>query len=74
MKGGTKLQYNYMKLRGKIIESYGSQKKFADKLGISENSISKKMQGKTGFSQDDIVKWSELLNIDKKDYSLYFFT
>lgn len=68
------MQYNYMKLRGKIIESYGSQKKFADKLGISENSISKKMQGKTGFSQDDIVKWSELLNIDKKDYSLYFFT
>lgn len=72
-KGGNKLQYNYKKLRGRIVEKYGSQKKFADILGVSENSVSKKMQGKTGFSQEDIVKWSQLLNIKKDEYTLYFF-
>ena len=47
------MQYNYKKLRGRIVEKYGSQKNFADILGVSENSVSKKMQGKTGFSQED---------------------
>ena len=29
--------YDYMKLRGKIREKFGTQAKFADKLGISAN-------------------------------------
>lgn len=70
---GDKMGYSYDKLRGKIIEKYGSQEKYAEVLGISTNSLSKKMTGKTGFSQKDIVVWSELLEIDKSDYSEYFF-
>lgn len=65
--------YKYDKLRGRIIEKYGSQEKFAEILGISSNSMSKKMNGKTGFSQKDIVRWAELLDIDKPAYSEYFF-
>lgn len=41
--------YTYDKLRGRIIEKYGSQEKYAEVLGISTNSLSKKMTGKTGF-------------------------
>lgn len=67
------LQYSYDKLRGRIVEKYGSQEKFAEVIGISPNSLSKKMTGKTGFSQKDIIRWSELLDIDKADYSEYFF-
>lgn len=66
--------YSYDKLRGRIIEKYGSQEKFAEVLGISANSLSKKMTGKTGFSQKDIILWSNLLNVDKTEYSEYFFT
>lgn len=65
--------YSYRKLRGKIIEKYGSQEKYAEILGISSNSLSKKMRGKTGFSQKDIATWSALLEIDKDDYGKYFF-
>lgn len=65
--------YSYDKLRGKIIEKYGSQEKFAEVIGISTNSLSKKMTGKTGFSQRDIVTWSTILDISKSDYSEYFF-
>lgn len=67
------LQYSYDKLRGRIVEKYGSQEKFAEVIGISPNSLSKKMTGKTGFSQKDIIRWAELLDIDKADYSEYFF-
>ena len=64
--------YTYDKLRGRIIEKYGSQEKYADVLGISTNSLSKKMTGKTGFSQKDITIWADLLNIDKAEYGEYF--
>ena len=36
------MSYTYNKLRGRIIEMYGTQGKFAEKLGISKNSVSKK--------------------------------
>lgn len=65
--------YSYDKLRGRIVEKYGSQEHFAEVLGISTNSLSKKMTGKVGFSQKDIVSWSNLLGIDKTEYSEYFF-
>lgn len=67
------MHYKYDRLRGRIVEMYGSQERFAEIIGISANSMSKKMNGKTGFSQKDIVKWSELLNINKAEYSEYFF-
>ena len=43
------MNYKYDRLRGRIIERYGSQEKFAEIIGISSNSMSKKMNGKTGF-------------------------
>lgn len=68
------MPYNYNKLRGRIVEMYGSQRKFAEKLGQSNNSVSKKMNCKTEFSQEDIVQWSELLGVNKDEYAEYFFT
>lgn len=68
------MPYTYNKLRGKIVEVFGSQDKFAEKLGQSKNSVSKKMTCKTGFSQEDIVKWSTLLGIEADEYGEYYFT
>ena len=68
------MHYKYDRLRGRIVEKYGSQEEFAKVIGISSNSMSKKMNGKTGFSQKDIIKWSELLDISKSEYGEYFFT
>ena len=67
------MPYSYNRLRGRIIEVYGSQKKFAEVLNISENSLSLKMNAKTEFSQKDILQWSNLLKIDKSEYASYFF-
>lgn len=65
--------YQYRKLKGKITEKYVTQKAFADALGISENSLSLKLNGKTGFSQKDIVKWSLLLGINQAEYQSFYF-
>lgn len=68
------MPYTYNKLRGRIIEKFGSQDKFAEKIGISKNSLSLKMTGKVGISQLDMEKWSKLLDIEKAEFSEYYFT
>jgi transcriptional regulator with XRE-family HTH domain len=67
-------QYEYRKLIGRIVEKYGTRKEFAKVLGISENSMSLKLNGKTGFSKEDMIRWGELLDIDVNDFGAYFFT
>ena len=67
------MNYNYKKLRGRIIEKYGTQENCSKEIGISPNSLSLKMTGKTGFSRDDIIKWCELLDISSDEIGAYFF-
>lgn len=67
-------KYQYRKLIGRIVEVYGTRKAFAEALGLSENSLSLKLNGKTGFSQDDIIEWSKLLNISQDEYGSFYFT
>lgn len=66
--------YEYKKLRGRIIEKFGTQERFSKEIGISETSLSKKMKCKTGISQADICLWSKLLDISPEEYGVYFFT
>lgn len=66
--------YSYNKLKGRIVELYGTQGNFAKELGISKNSMSKKLTGRTEFSQSDIERWAELLKIGKGEYEEHFFT
>lgn len=68
------MSFDYSKLKGKIIEKFGSQTAFAKEYGISENSFSLKMNNKTAFSVDDIVKICSMLNIARDDVGDYFFT
>lgn len=63
----------YNKLKGRIVEKYGSQGKFAAALGMTENTVSRKMQDKVEFSKDDMVRWAELLDIDSSEFWDYFF-
>lgn len=68
-----KQEYRYDKLRGRIVEKYGSQKEFANAFGISENAFSLKMNCKTEFSQSDMDKIATLLDISLDEYGKYFF-
>ena len=74
------MAFDYGKLRGRIIEKYGSQSAFASEYrkkyqggGVSEHTISVKLSGKCFFSQKDIIRFSEMLSIDSIDIPKYFF-
>jgi transcriptional regulator with XRE-family HTH domain len=65
--------YDYSKLRGRIVEKYGTLSNFAEALGITLVVVSQKMNNKSGFSRADIEKWSNLLDISSSEYDVYFF-
>lgn len=67
------VEYKYNKLRGRIVEKFGSLSAFSEHLDISRVSASYKMNGKVGFTQEDIETWAKLLDIDPDDYGSYFF-
>jgi transcriptional regulator with XRE-family HTH domain len=67
------MSFNYRKLRGRIIEKYGKQYVFAEKMDMSERTLSLKLNGKIYFSQDEIAKASKLLDISDEQIIDYFF-
>ncbi len=68
------MERDYRKLRGKIVEVYGTMSSFAKEMGYSERTISLKINGKVDFSQSDIVKMVSLFGLRDKDIPIYFFT
>lgn len=65
--------YSYSKLRGRIVEMYGSQREFSKAVNLSEQSITAKLNSRSDFSQDDIIQWSNVLQIGLDDIGPYFF-
>lgn len=63
---------SHNKLRGRIVEKYGNVKRFSEVLGKTQQITNLKVQGKVGFSRDDIIAWSNLLEIPKAEYYEYF--
>lgn len=67
------MSYNYSKLRGRVVEKFGTQRAFAKQLDLSERSISRKLSGKVTWKQSEIVKACELLSINADEISAYSF-
>lgn len=68
------MNYNYSKLRGRIVEYYGRQSNFAKSLGISTVSLNKKLNNRVKFTQDEIYLIIQKLDIDAINIQDYFFT
>ncbi|WP_294465561.1 DUF739 family protein [uncultured Anaerofustis sp.] len=66
--------FNYSKLLGKITEKYRTNEKFAEALGCSPQTLSKKLNNKIPFSQIEIDKSADLLDINIEEIDTYFFT
>lgn len=67
------MAYDYSKLRGKIREVFGRQEDFADALGISDSSLSAKLNNGSDWKRVEIERSCELLGIPLADAHLYFF-
>lgn len=63
----------FAKLRGRIVEIFGSQRRFAEEVGKSEVTIVSKLSGKMSFTMTDVQEWSRLLQIPLEEIGAYFF-
>lgn len=68
------MAYDYKKLNGKIIEVCGTQAVFAEKMQLSERTISLKLNNKISWKQTEIQKALEILSLSDEDIQVYFFT
>ena len=69
-----KYQFNYQKLKGKMVEEKQNQEKLANKLGIAKTTLNFKLNNKIAFKQDEIVELIKVLKIPKEEVWNYFFT
>ena len=67
------IEYDYSKLYGKIREKEKSNAVFSSKLGISERTLSLKLNNKVDFRQNEITKACDILEIPVEEISQYFF-
>ena len=68
------MAYDYRKLLGRITEKCVTQAKFAEAMGLSERSVSLKLNGKVGWRQDEILRAATVLEIARREIPVYFFT
>lgn len=68
------MAYDYAKLNGRIIEKCGSQGEFAKRMGLSERTVSQKLNNKIAWKQSEIQKAIVILELTVEEIPLYFFT
>ena len=67
--------YDYSKLRGRIVEKLGNNKNYALKLNLSETSLYNKLNNRVPFTQDEIMisMQEDILGINPDEICNYFF-
>ena len=65
--------YDTSKLRGRIVEKYGSLGNFAKTVGCSLSFLSLYINGKKKLDQPRIDRWANALDIESTDIYDYFF-
>lgn len=68
------MQFDYSKLLGRIKEFGFTQETLAKKIGITEASMSLKLNNKANFKQKEIRLICKVLKIPCNEIGVYFFT
>lgn len=68
------MAFDYSKLRGKIVEKFGTQTEFSKAMNLSERTMSLKLNGERAWKQDEICRAVGLLELSNEDIQDYFFT
>lgn len=63
----------YQKLNERIIKVYGTQCKFANAMGMSEQLLSHKLNSKVYWKSNEMEKAINLLSIKRKEIPDFFF-
>ena len=70
----AKLVFDYSKLKGRIKEKCDTQKVFAERLGVTESTLTSKLNCDTYFTMTEIYRATEILDIGHELLFEYFFT
>ena len=65
------VEFDYSKLLGRIVEKYHTRQAFAKAYGITESGLNLKLNNQRAFTQTEILRCMDLLDI--KNPSEYFF-
>lgn len=65
--------FDTCKLRGRIIEKFGTQQAFARAAGNSVSFVSQYLNGRLYLDQRIINKWIDVLDIPECEIDQYFF-
>jgi transcriptional regulator with XRE-family HTH domain len=68
-----KRKYDYSKLIGRIKEYGFTQERLAAEIGVSESTLSFKLNNRAYFRQEEIRKICDLLEIEDAEIGAYFF-
>lgn len=66
--------FDYRKLRGRIREKCGTQSAFAGAIGLSDVSVSNKLNNNVEWGQEEIEDAVLALDIPPTEIHSYFFT
>ena len=66
--------FNTSKLKGKIVEQYGTAERFSRAVSCSSDKVYKYLQGNSVLRQTDIDEWAKALEIEPEEIPIYFFT
>lgn len=69
-----KIQYDFQKLKGKMVAYYGTQGNFAKELGMSKQSLSRKLHNEIRFTYEEIGTMLEKLHIRPEEVQEVFFS
>ncbi|ALS03065.1 repressor [Enterococcus silesiacus] len=67
------MSYDYSTLSGKIVEKFGTQYNFAIAMGLSERTVSLKLNSRVSWKDDEMIQACELLGIETSEIYQYFF-
>ena len=68
------ITFNSNKLRGRIVEKYGSISNFCKAINKDRSLISQKLNGRSEMNRSNIVLFCSALDIPENEVSDYFFT
>ena len=70
------MAFDFSKLRGRIIEKFGTCAAFADAVGLPKSAVSARLSNKVPIDSNEMMHWSQpdLLDIPVEAVYVYFLT
>lgn len=67
------MRFDFSKLRGRIVEKFGTAAAFADAMGRSKAWVSARLSNGVHWSSDEIAQACDLLGLAAEDIPDYFY-